>query len=162
MLRVANNEYFPSRFGLIDLSASPSADEAGDLYHEIVSGDGELEIAYRDDKRHVLRLGRVAAEELPVRTRNAVQPDGTVVPYRLQTSKPGVLTNLSLNETRRRDPGPNDIEIRVRAGGINFRDVLKALAMHPGNPIDLLWFGDDVSGTVERVGANVRDRKSVV
>src|SRR5262249_13217829 len=42
---------------------------------------------------------------------------------------------------------------------INFRDVMKALGTYPGNPIDLLWFGDDVAGTVERVGLEVRDLK---
>ena len=62
-----------------------------------------------------------------------------------------------MNETQRREPGPDEVEVRVRAGGVNFRDVMKALGMYPGNPIDLLWFGDDFSGTVERVGANVRD-----
>lgn len=43
------------------------------------------------------------------------------------------------------------------AGGINFRDLMKAMGMYPGNPVDLLWFGDDFSGVVERVGKNVKD-----
>ena len=34
--------------------------------------------------------------------RNAVREDGSVLPYRLQIDKPGILTNLSLNETTRR------------------------------------------------------------
>src|SRR5262249_53150526 len=38
----------------------------------------------------------------------------------------------------------------------NFRDVMKALALYPGNPVDRLWFGDDFSGTVLRVGENVQ------
>jgi len=65
------------------------------------------------------------------------------------------LANLSLNETPRRDPGTGEIEVRVAAGGVNFRDLMKALGMYPGNPVDLLWFGDDFSGVVERAGRNV-------
>ena len=68
---------------------------------------------------------------------NAVLKDGEVLPYRLQIDKPGILTNLSLNETTRRDPESQEIEIQVKAGGINFRDVMKALGMYPGNPVDL-------------------------
>jgi NADPH:quinone reductase-like Zn-dependent oxidoreductase len=100
-------------------------------------------------------LRRVEPDKLPVRTRNAGRGDGTLVPYRLETKRPGILSNLSLNETPRRDPGPHEVELRVKAGGINFRDVLKALGAHPGNPIDVLWFGDDVAGTIERVGSEV-------
>ncbi|HLW64289.1 MAG TPA: SDR family NAD(P)-dependent oxidoreductase, partial [Gemmataceae bacterium] len=156
LLRVANNEYFPTRFSLIDLDAQPSAAEFDDLYYEVTVGDDDLEVAYRNERRHVLRFGRVRADELPDRSFPAVRADGSVVPFRLQTKKPGILTNLTLNETQRRAPGPDEIEIRVRAGGINFRDVMKALGTYPGNPIDLLWFGDDVAGVIERVGSNVR------
>lgn len=47
----------------------------------------------------------------------------------------------------------------MKAGGINFRDVMKALGMYPGNPVDLKWFGDDFSGEVVRVGSSVDDLK---
>ena len=93
---------------------------------------------------------------MPVRTRDAVATD---TQYRLQISTPGILTNLSLNETSRREPGPGEIEISVKAGGINFRDVMKALGMYPGNPIDVRWFGDDFSGTIVKVGEGVHDLK---
>jgi len=155
LLRVANNEHFPSRFTLIDLDATTTDAEIENLFHEVTAGDGEREIAYRAGHRHVLRLGRVRPDELPPRVSDAVRADA-VVPFRLQTSKPGILTNLALHETQRRDPGPNEIEIRVRAWGLNFRDVMKALGTYPGDPSELLWFGDDVAGTVERVGSNVR------
>src|SRR5690606_4419795 len=109
--------------------------------------------------RFVRRIHRVKTDELPPRLRNAVQADGTVLPYRLQIDKPGILTNLSLNETARREPGPDEVEILVKAGGINFRDVMKALGISPGNPVDLKWFVDDFSGTVVSVGSAVSDLK---
>ncbi len=94
---------------------------------------------------------------MTLRSQNAVEAGGNVTPYRLQTNKPGILTRLSLNETHRTDPQADEIEVRVMAGGINFRDLMKAMGMYPGNPMDLLWFGDDFSGIVERVGRNVTD-----
>jgi thioester reductase-like protein len=153
--RVANAEHAPFRFTAIDLAAELSPDEGEQLFNELVFGDRELEVAYRGGRRYANRLHRVRTSELPRRTRPAVDQQGRLAPYRLQIDKPGMLGNLSLNETRRIDPGPDEIEVRVHAGGINFRDVMKALGMYPGNPVDLKWFGDDFAGTVERVGDNV-------
>ncbi len=67
---------------------------------------------------YVRRVHRVKSDELPPEeTRNAVQKDGTILPYRLQIDKPGILTNLSLNETSRRDPEAEEIEILVKGRG---------------------------------------------
>ena len=105
------------------------ADRAADhLLSEVtLPPDGELETAYRDGVRHVLRFAAVQPEVFPKRTFDAVRPDGAVVPYRLQTDKPGILGNLALHEAGRDAPGPGQIEVRVCAGGLNFRDVMKAL-----------------------------------
>ncbi len=186
LLRVANNEFFPKRCTLIDLdeagvdsrhglnavagngAMAPHHEEVENLFYEITAADGEQEIAYRGNRRLVSRLERVRLEQLAERTRDAVQSpsalptssaEETLIPYRLQSSKAGILANLSLNETQRRAPDADEIEICVRAGGVNFRDMMKALGNHPGNSPDLLWFGDDVAGSVVRVGQNVRHFK---
>ncbi len=158
-LRVANNEKAEFPAIQIDLDPRGSEYETVDLLDEILQSDGEPEVAFRGHHRHVRRVRRIKHEDLRTRARNAVQADGSVLPYRLQIEKPGILTNLSLNATARRAPEADEIEILVKAGGINFRDVMKALGMYPGNPVDLKWFGDDFSGEVIRVGANVTDLK---
>ncbi len=157
LLRVANNEQAEFTWSQIDLDPNPNEFEIRDLTEEILLSDKEHEIGFRGNYRYGRRVYRVKAEDLPSRTRNAVLEDGTVLPYRLQIDKPGILTNLSLNETTRRDPDGDEIEIQIKAGGINFRDVMKALGIYPGNPVDLKWFGDDFSGTVVKVGENVKD-----
>ena len=158
LLRVANNEIAEFQWTLIDLDGRNGAGDPLDVAGEVLLSDGELELAYRGPQRWVRRVHRIKSEELPVRTRDAASaPDA--LPYRLQVSKPGILTNLSLNETGRRAPDPGEIEVLVKAGGINFRDVMKALGMYPGNPQDLRWFGDDFSGVVVRVGQGVKDLK---
>lgn len=156
-LRVARGEHPEFGWSQIDLDPGTDAHELEDIAEEILaSGNKEREIAYRADNRYVARVRQTRIDDLPVRTKNAITEDG-LTQYRLQVSTPGMLTNLSLNETSRRAPDPDEIEVQVKAGGINFRDVMKALGMYPGNPIDLRWFGDDFSGTVVRVGENVSD-----
>jgi thioester reductase-like protein len=156
-LRVANNELPQFRWTLIDLDHKPDTTEIDALLNEITIRSGEREVALRKSLRFVNRLRPVLEDDLTLRSRNAVEANGNITPYRLQTGKPGVLTRLSLNETHRTDPQAEEIEVRVMAGGINFRDLMKAMGMYPGNPLDLLWFGDDFSGVVERVGKNVKD-----
>jgi len=159
LLRVVNNEHPEFRWSQIDLDPAGGQWEIHDLADEILlsSSGREHEVAYRGNGRYARRVHRVKAENLPARTRNAVQPDGSVVPFRLQIDKPGILDHLSLNETARREPDPDEVEIQIKAGGINFRDVMKALGIYPGNPVDLKWFGDDFSGVVVRVGSAVSD-----
>ena len=159
LLRVANNEHADFTWGQIDLDPAPNEYEIEDLSAEFLYSDREHELAFRGNGRYARRVHRIKPEDLPARKRNAVQEDGQVVPYRLQIDKPGILTNLSLNETSRREPEADEIEIQIKAGGINFRDVMKALGIYPGNPVDLKWFGDDFSGTVVKVGSNVADLK---
>jgi acyl transferase domain-containing protein/NADPH:quinone reductase-like Zn-dependent oxidoreductase/thioesterase domain-containing protein/acyl carrier protein len=156
LTRVANNER-QCVFSVVDLEAGPAAEAAEHLAAEITAArDGELELAYRGGIRRALRLRRVRTDEVPKRMFDAVAASGAVTPYRLETDKAGVLTNLVLRETPRLAPAPHEIEVRVRAGGINYRDVMKALGTYPGAPRDLLWFGDDFSGVVERIGDDVR------
>jgi acyl transferase domain-containing protein/NADPH:quinone reductase-like Zn-dependent oxidoreductase/thioesterase domain-containing protein/acyl carrier protein len=156
LVRVANNER-EGRVSLVDLDGCPSDEASEHLAAEVtLAGDGEIETAYRGSTRYALRLRSARLDQVPKRLAEAVRQDGAVTPYRLQTDKPGVLTNLALHETERLAPGPDEIEIRVHAGGINFRDVMKALGTYPGRPIDALWLGDDVSGVVERVGERVQ------
>jgi len=157
LLRVANNEHPEFCWTQVDLDPESNEFELEDLSAEVLLSDREHELAFRGKDRYARRVHRVKPEDLPPRTRNAARPDGSVAPYRLQIDKPGILTNLSLNETTRREPEADEIEIQVKAGGINFRDVMKALGIYPGNPVDLKWFGDDFAGTVVEVGSNVTD-----
>ena len=54
----------------------------------------------------------------------------------------------------RRSPRADEVEIRVRATGLNFRDVLAALDMYPGPSIPL---GNECAGTIVTIGKDVTD-----
>jgi Zn-dependent alcohol dehydrogenase len=160
VMRVANNEMPAFGWRLIDLDAKHESDELQDIAREIIFPDGELEIAYRGGRRYVNRLQNVKAEELPIKQEQAeMSKGGAALAFRLQFETPGALTNLSINQTPRQSPAADEIEVQVKAGGINFRDVMKTLGVYPGNPRDLTWLGDDFAGTVLSVGANVQNFK---
>ncbi len=155
LVRVLNNEHADYQATLIDLEQNPGRYEAAMLADEILAASEELEVAVRDDQRYVNRLRPIAPENIPHRTTEIDKDAIADNPYRLQTSQPGSLANLSLNETVRRAPGPHEIEVEVKAAGINFRDVMKALGIYPGDPIDRLWLGDDFAGVVLCTGEKV-------
>lgn len=154
--RCASTEDFHHQWTLIDLDPASPHTAVSDLYEEIAHPNKELETAYRGGHRHVHRLCHIKAEDLPKRTFDAVHDNGTTTPFRLEMDKPGIFEGLSLNETQRRDPGPHEVEVQVKAGGINFRDLMKVLGMYPGDPAHLKWLGDDFAGKVEQIGKNVQ------
>ena len=157
VIRVARGEHPDFQWKHIDIDEGNFGSESYDIYEEFILSDEENEIAYRDGVRYVNRLCPIKTEEQTDRLTEAILPDGSVIPFRLEINSPGVLTNLSLNETIRCSPDPDQVEVLIKAGGINFRDVMKALGMYPGNPIDLIWLGDDFSGIVVRAGEKVKN-----
>lgn len=150
---VIKNELPWTSLTTIDLPVNEETPIAA-LIDEINGSHQERDVAYRRGRRYVSRLQRVVPEQRAPRKIEVVDNERR---YRLQSQNPGVLASLSWNETRQQECKPGQIEARVMAGGINFRDVMKALAMYPGNSPDRLWLGDDFAGIVERLGPEVDD-----
>ncbi|ODS52965.1 MAG: hypothetical protein ABS36_15880 [Acidobacteria bacterium SCN 69-37] len=144
LTRVAANEHLDLRIGLIDLDSQTSVGEAPLLLREVVA-DADVEpVAYRKGVRYTPRLER--------RLRRSAPPVD-LAPHRLTIAERGTLENLTIEPAERRTPGPGDVEIRVRASGLNFRDVLSALGMYPG---EIRHLGSDCAGEVVAVGEAVR------
>src|SRR5215831_11380509 len=77
-------------------------------------------------------------------------------PFRVVMSSSGTLDNLRLESVPRHAPAAGQVEIQVRAVGINFREVLKALGAYPGVERDaFLTFDGDCAGTVVGAGPGV-------
>ena len=131
----------------VDLDPAGSAPHDADaLVREILSGDGEDQVVLRDAARFVPRVVRWTppVEAQPARS----EP----VPVCLEIPSRGVLDGLVLRPAARRVPGRGQVEIRVRAAGLNFRDVLSALDMYPGEPGPL---GVECAGEIVGVGDGV-------
>ncbi|MDX8355330.1 type I polyketide synthase [Cognatiyoonia sp. IB215182] len=71
---------------------------------------------------------------------------------RLCVGQHGRLDSLLTETTERRTPAPDEIEVRVVASGLNFRDVLNALGRYPGDPGPI---GAEFAGIVIDVGRDV-------
>jgi NADPH:quinone reductase-like Zn-dependent oxidoreductase/acyl carrier protein len=132
----------------IDLEAAATEGEGETLAAELHdSADGENQLAFRRGVRYTARLVRAAQT-----VRNP-----HLTPLRLEIPQRGTLEKLTLQPLTRRTPAAGEVEIAVEASGVNFRDVLNALGMYPG---DAGLLGSECVGRVVATGPGV-DRFAV-
>ena len=155
LVRVLACEHPELRTTLVD--TGPVGGGLQETAGELLAGHAEDEVALRDRVRYAARLSyaplseseRAAASTRTVRHGR----DGC----RLRIGRPGDLESLHLTTVRRRPPGPSDVEVRVGAAGVNFRDVLTALDLLPAEHEDVRYrIGFECTGTVSAVGCDVK------
>ena len=105
---------------------------------------GEPELAVRQGKFLVPRLLHWA--------RSGQLPMPRSDDYVLAPTERGAIDNLRLTETEVAAPAPGEVQVRVEAAGLNFRDVLNVLGLYPGDPGPI---GGDLAGVVTEIGADV-------
>ena len=127
---------------LLDLEAAPSLHDAERVTAWLHRDTAEPELAWRGDTLHARRL----------RERAVQQDDGLPAEYRLTIAQKGAIDHLHFGEGERREPAAGQVEIRVAATALNFKDVLNVLGMYPGDAGPL---GSECAGVVTRVGAGV-------
>lgn len=131
----------------IDLPSAASKLDESALWHELIHSVNEREVALRGEARYVQRITR----GMPSRE----QPLDATVPLRLESRERGLLDSLRFTPFVLQQPGRGEVLIKVKAAGMNFRDVLKALALYPAETADARIFGDEVGGEVIAVGEGV-------
>jgi acyl transferase domain-containing protein/acyl carrier protein len=110
------------------------------LVTEITHPGEEAQITLHKSERKVARLTRCNYQILPDE------------PYRLTIAKRGVLASLKWQSSSRHEPQTGEVEIQVKATGLNFIDVLDALGLLP---FERNWFGVECAGEVVAVGEGV-------
>lgn len=76
--------------------------------------------------------------------------------YQLEIDKRGIFDSMSLKLSNRVLPKEGEVEIDVKAAGINFRDVMVALGSYPTAPgFDQPEMGVDCAGEIVAVGPGV-------
>ncbi len=144
LVRAAQSEN-PGRFLLVDVDGSEPSWRA----LPAALACAEPQVAIREGAAFVPRLVRAgSADSLPI-------PRGTedAVGWRLQAGDDETLESLSL------EPAPElecsleaeEVRVEVRAGGLNFRDVLIALGVYP----DAANVGSEGAGVVSELGLGV-------
>ena len=125
------------------------------IAEELVCGADEDDVALRAGTRHIARIERapLAASERVTAATPAVRygVDG----FRLRAGTLGDLDSLELAATGRQAPGPGQVEVCVHAAGLNFRDVLTAMGLLPGEGDIRYRIGFECAGVVSGVGPGV-------
>jgi acyl transferase domain-containing protein/NADPH:quinone reductase-like Zn-dependent oxidoreductase len=144
LVRSAQTEH-PGRFVLVDLDAEATSLAA---VPSALASD-EPQIVLRDGDVHGGRLVRAMSGGA------LAAPSGNT-PWRLDIGAKGTLENLNLLADPDRLAPLTDGQVRVdvHAAGLNFRDVLTALGMYPG---DNRLVGIEGAGVVRESGPGVTD-----
>jgi acyl transferase domain-containing protein/NADPH:quinone reductase-like Zn-dependent oxidoreductase/SAM-dependent methyltransferase/acyl carrier protein len=152
LMRVIANEHNNFTCRSIDLPSETATTDHALLWNELLQQDTEREITFRGEARYVRRITRGLEPREQVLDRD--------VPLRLESRERGLLDALRLVPFALPPCGAGEVVIDVKAAGMNFRDVLKALALYPAETADARIFGDEVAGVVKTVGAGVTHLKA--
>ncbi len=99
-----------------------------------------------------VRQGRFLVSRLLHWARNGALPMPRSDDYALAPTERGAIDNLRLSEVEVAPPKANEVQVRIEAAGLNFRDVLNVLGLYPGDPGPI---GGDLCGVVTEVGSEV-------
>ncbi|MGO8676239.1 MAG: SDR family NAD(P)-dependent oxidoreductase [Limisphaerales bacterium] len=134
----------------LDLAPQPGPEEIQAVCAALGADDNEDEVALRGNRQWGARLRRIKlAPDKP-------EPDHepAAQAHHLAITSRGSLENLRLEPTTRRAPKRGEVEIRVRATALNFRDVLNVMGLYPGDPGPP---GAECAGEIVAVGPDVTE-----
>lgn len=141
--RTAVNELDDVELRLADLSQAPDPDEVAALAQEILADGRDPEVALRKTRRHVSRVHR---------WRKLRATDAAETVYEVRRSSRTAPADLSFHEASAPPPGAGEVQLRIKASGINFKDfaILGGLVSSETGDI-----GFEASGTILATGPQV-------
>lgn len=151
-VQVAEQADAPVEFGTVAAPPSPSI-------RELILADGTLdEIVWRDGALWAPRISRGAGAHLAARTQASRLGD-EVENFELEIPKSRLLIDLALRETVRVAPGPGEVELRIEAVGLNYKDTMKIVGMLTEKELAGTYYGTSIgmeaAAEVVRIGAGV-------
>ena len=117
---------------------------------ELASASPENQVALSKSGRAGLRLNRAGTSDPAGSVSTANKAGG---PVQLEIGARGDFQQLNFLPQRIEPPGPGDVQIRLHATAVNFRDVLNVLGMYPGDPGAP---GVECAGEIVAVGPGVQ------
>lgn len=159
--RVLRNEYSALQWRLIDLDDQA---ETSDVVRML----GIMERSAPEADEIMLRGGTPMAQQMQrtltqrragyEQTQPLVDPE---VNYVIETPASKLLADLSLREEPRRAPGDGEIELRLDALELNYKDAMKAIGLLSEKELGGTYFGMEIGmsgvGVVTRVGPGTGD-----
>jgi acyl transferase domain-containing protein/NADPH-dependent curcumin reductase CurA/acyl carrier protein len=142
LVRSAQSEH-PGRFALVDTDGTEASETA--LPSALALSAEEPQLALR-------KGAALAPRAMPMKDTedSLIPPPG---PWHLDALERGTLESLALIAVPPEPLGPTGVRIQMHAAGLNFRDVLVALGLYPGEAA----IGGEGAGVVSEVGADVED-----
>ena len=132
------------RCRLVDVDGS---DDAGRIVASLLgTPGGEPEMA--------LRQGKILVPRVMPWARSGYLAVPRTSDYVLAPTERGAIDNLRVTELEPAPPTAGQVQVRVEAAGVNFRDVLNVLGLYPGDPGPV---GGDFAGTVTATGQDVTE-----
>ncbi|MGE2727312.1 type I polyketide synthase [Mycolicibacterium pulveris] len=123
-----------------------------DTLDDVVGSLPDLLGAAVDEPELALRQGKYLVPRMLPWARGGPLPVPRGRDYILEPTERGAIDNLRLVEIDVPPPPAGQVQIRVEAAGLNFRDVLNVLGLYPGDPGRI---GGDLAGVVTEVGDGV-------
>ncbi|WP_433601877.1 type I polyketide synthase [Nocardia sp. CA-135953] len=151
------NELPAGQWRLVD---TEPASAAADILEQIYADTTIDEVALRAGARWTIRwrqtlTDRLAGWDAP---RPLTDPEQS---FRLDIPRSRLLPELALRTCDRVAPAPDEVEIRMQAVGLNYKDTLKVLGVLTEKELDGTFFGTEIGmdgyGVVTRVGSNITD-----
>jgi 1-acyl-sn-glycerol-3-phosphate acyltransferase len=162
--RVVRKEWPALSCRLVDFSAGVSDDELSSFADEVLSsgeprdaGTYEEELAFRGANRFVHRLRPTSRSRLADSAPTSIPSpeDG----WRAEIATVGALDSIAFRTCDRSPPRPHEVEVRIEAASLNFRDVVVAMGAVAGLERELTFgqrrLGFDFAGVVTRCGEGV-------
>jgi acyl transferase domain-containing protein/NADPH:quinone reductase-like Zn-dependent oxidoreductase/acyl carrier protein len=148
--RVMTSEFDNLETLMVDLSSEPSDLEIVAVLMELSSTDGEDEIALRGKHRYISRL---------IRKETSGFHETPEVPFRLTTSRSKGFEGFAFSEMQPEQPGPGEVAIKIRAAGVNFKDVAKVAGLLSDSILDRSGLpehlGMECAGDIVAIGEGV-------
>lgn len=151
--RVAACEHPELNGAMIDLSAGAGEIDVEHLAEIVASDAPPGEIAIRETDLYTRRLVPLDLENS--QAKSVPVTSSLKTNYRLTQTTPGSIDDLHFVTDPKPEPAPDEVVIRVRATGLNFRDVLTALGMLENPSPRPPYFGWECVGEVTLRGSRV-------
>lgn len=117
--RVVTSEHAELNTRLADLSPAPNATELAVLARLLVQRGSEDDVALRDDRLYVSRV---------IVHRNRRTTDGTASGFMVARERRAP-DGLVFRETLATPPGPGEVQVQVRASGLNYKDFARQVGL---------------------------------
>jgi thioester reductase-like protein len=154
MTKAFKNEQPNSSCRCVDMeysSEDPTEDQMREAMSELYTDDHEVFVAYRSHKRQVLRL-------IPLKSQNVALNFPKTERYHMVLPPSKAIKDLRFSATEKVPVRENQIEVRVKAFALNFRDLFTVLK--PSEEFEKMnTVGIDYSGIVTEVGPLVSSLK---